>query len=94
MKVIERDRIVDESAINLKVWRTWAKFQPKDSELREIQKMVPINFPSHFGLGEKKRQKRSSERKKPQEAQIYNRGLPRILQNLNKDLIMFLKPFL
>lgn len=53
MKVIERDRIVDESAINLKVWRTWAKFQPKDSELREIQKMVPINFPSHFGLGKK-----------------------------------------
>ena len=53
MKVIERDRIVDESAINLKVWRTWAKFQPKDSELREIRKMVPINFPSHFGLGKK-----------------------------------------
>lgn len=54
MKVIERDRIVDESAINLKVWRTWGKFQPKDFLLRESQKkIVPINFPSHFGLGKK-----------------------------------------
>ena len=54
MKVIERDRIVDESAINLKVWRTWAKFSTERFLIeRNSKKMVPINFPSHFGLGKK-----------------------------------------
>ena len=94
MKVIERDRIVDESAINLKVWRTWAKFQPKDLELREIQKNSTHKFPVSFWPRQKSAKNGAVKERSHKRRKYTIEVFLEFFRILNKDLIMFLKPFL